>query len=96
LGGGRFPRRAICSFVAPNAIRGYHDVRLVLQRWTWAILLSPSAYIFLATVIYWVGFLLQMLLLIPSFLARKVAGDNYRRRFLLSCEVVRFAELSSG
>jgi hypothetical protein len=83
--------------VAPNAISGYHDVRLVLQRWTWAILLSPSAYIFLATVIYYsVGCLLQMLLLIPSFFARKVAGENYRRRFLLSCEVVRFAELSSG
>jgi hypothetical protein len=75
----------IWYFAIPNATSGYRNVRLVFQHWTWGLLLSPSAYLFFATVLYSVVMPLHFMLFIPGFFARDA---TYNRRYLFSSLVL--------
>ncbi len=74
---------AVVFYLAiPNAESGYHNVALTFSRFTWAIFISPSAYLFFSSVLASVFLPLQLLLLIPAFFDPSNSG--YGRRYVVS------------
>ncbi|WP_372522376.1 hypothetical protein [Sulfuricaulis sp.] len=73
-------------FVIPDVTSGYHNVVLVFHRFSWAIFISPSAYLFFTCVLASVFLPLLLLLMIPTFFDRD--SSTYSRRYLWSLTIV--------
>ena len=73
-------------FVISNAVTGYNNIALVFHQFTWAIFISPSAYLFFSCILATVFLPLQLLLMIPAFFDRST--PRYGQRYLLSFAIV--------
>jgi hypothetical protein len=69
-------------FIIPNLTSGYQNTALVFHRFSWLLFISPSAYLFLSSVLASVFFPIQLLLLIPVFFDPETSSFN--RRYLKS------------
>lgn len=77
-------------FVLPNARSGYQNILLGLHRFTWGVLFSPSAYLFLAAVFESLYLPIQLLFTMPIFFVRD--APRYKRRYILSfCTAIAIA-----
>jgi len=56
--------------IIPNVSSGYNNLKIVFHRFTWAIVFSPSAYIFFAALFTSIVLPLRLLGLIPIFFAK--------------------------
>jgi hypothetical protein len=63
--------------IIPNAIAGYQNIRMELHRFTWAILFSPSAYIFLPALFASILAPIGLLNLIPTLFSRDADNQVY-------------------
>jgi hypothetical protein len=72
--------------VVQNAVSGYENIRLVIGRFFWGIIFSPSTYFFFGSILVSVILPIQLLLLIPMLFNKSDAA--YRRRYLWSLCVI--------
>ena len=68
--------------VIPNIVSGYHNIALVIRRFSWLLFLSPAAYLFFACVFLSIALPVQMTLFIPAVFDPQF--PRYRRRYLVS------------
>ena len=71
-------------FALANARAAYENFGIVFRHWTWALLFSPSAYVFFATAVYSVFLPIHFMLFIPPFFSAEVEAATYDRRYLFS------------
>lgn len=70
-----------CSyFLWRNITNGFELLKLLKERWSWGVLLSPSAIVFLGVLSYSLVYPIQSLILIRSFFDPD--SPAYRRRYL--------------
>ncbi len=84
------PLFALASWyvVFSNAKAAYENITIVSRHWTWMLLVSPSAYVFLATTIYAVLLPIHFMLFIPRFFSVNADRPTYDRRYPLSILVL--------
>jgi hypothetical protein len=70
--------------IIPNIGSGYHNLKIVFHRFTWAIFFSPSAYLFLVALFASVFLPVRLLGWIPIFFAKDAENTTYKRRYLWS------------
>jgi len=81
------------AVVVPVLHLDYDLLQTEFRRWTWAIFISPSAYVFSAVVVGAIVEPVSMLLLIPAFLFPIMRGEveihpTYRRPYVWGLFVV--------
>ncbi len=76
----------VLYFIVPNLVSGFNNLALVFYRFSWAVLFSPSTYVFFAAVFTSLVLPVQLFLLIPGFFERGV--PMFQRRYLWALGVV--------
>lgn len=69
-------------FVVPDITSGYHNVALVFHRFSWPVLISPAAYIFISCLLASIFLPVQLMLMVPAFFDRE--SPAYGRRYVWS------------
>ena len=72
--------------VIPDIISGYHNVTLVINRFSWLVFVSPAAYTFFSCVLASVFLPVQLMLMVPALFDRE--SSTYGRRYLWSFGIV--------
>lgn len=73
-------------FVIPSISSGYHNITLVIHRFSWLIFVSPAAYLFFSCVLASVFVPVRIMLLIPAFFDPQTR--TYNRRYAWSVSAV--------
>lgn len=76
----------IFYLVIPNIASGYKNILIVLDRFSWLVLVSPAAAVFISALIASVMLPVQMMLFVPTLFDR--ASGTYSRRFLYTFGLV--------
>ncbi len=78
----------------PIAHFDYSTFRLVLNRWSWGIVLSPAAYVYFSSLVATIFFPVKVLALVPVYFDRQ-AAELYSRRYkwtLLTLTIIAVGE----
>lgn len=72
----------VFHYTIPSVISGYHNLKMCFSHFTFALFISPSAYLFYGTIFALVLMPLGWLLVIPNFFVNAPDNDFYKKRYL--------------